>query len=179
MEEELSSSDIERLAAVIAELRRTLRRAGAQAERRGQAGPATSEGDPQVPRSPAGPGRRTALTGSELEVLRFVASHPGVGTNGIASALRLRANTVSGVCGQLIRAGHLERRTDPGDGRAAQFYPTEATIHRRAEKTGRRAEHLASALERLPTTDHTAINAALPALERLVAELDALSVLDR
>ena len=174
MGDRASAPDIERLAAVIVELRRTMRRAGARVGRGDETGAISSRDAARAPLTTAEPGRQRALSGSEQEVLRFVASRPGVGTSGIAAALRLRANTVSGVCSRLVRAGHLERRTDP-----AQFYPTEATLHRRAEKAGRRAGYLAPALDRLPESDRTAIATALPALERLVAELDALAARDR
>ena len=179
MGDRASAPEIERLAAVIVELRRTMRRAGARVGRGDDTGAISSRDAARAPLTTAEPGRQRALTGSEQEVLRFVASRPGVGTSGIAAALRLRANTVSGVCSRLVRAGHLERRTDPDDSRAAQFYPTEATLHRRAEKAGRRAGYLAPALDRLPESDRTAIATALPALERLVAELDALAARDR
>lgn len=149
--------DSERLAAVIVEMRRTLRRVAVP--------------PPEGPR--AGP---SPLSGAEQEVMRFLHSHPGSGTSAIAAGLRLRANTVSGVCGQLVRSGYLERTRDPVDGRAARFLPTEAARRRRGMRNERRGETLTRALAHLTGQERQSILDAVPALERLTVALDQLVV---
>lgn len=143
--------DAEVLASVIVELRRALRRANG--------------------RSQAPSKRRTE---SQAEVLRYLGSHPGTGTNTIAAALRLSPNTVSAVCSALVREGALSRQRDPADGRAARFYVTDDLAQLRAEKHDRRADVLTQALAAMEPADQAVLTAALPVLATLIRELDSL-----
>ncbi len=137
-----------RLAALIIELRRTLRRG------------VEPGGEPP------------ARTPAEQELMRYVATHPGVGTTAISRALRLRANTVSGLCGGLVRDGLLLRESDPADGRVARFFISDSAAVDRERKMERRSGRLSTALRRLDPDQRAVIAAAVPALEALVEVLD-------
>lgn len=151
--------DAERLAAVVVELRRTLRRANSQGLTSGNSAGGDRRG-------------KKVLSDSEQEVMRYVVAHPGVGTRTIAAALRLRANTVSGVCSGLVKAGLLVRQSHPGDARVAQFFPVEEVVKRRQAKMEKRGGRLRDALFDLSSSDRQLIADALPALERLSHQLD-------
>lgn len=107
--------------------------------------------------------------------MRYLATHPGEGTSALARALRLRANTVSGVCSALVRDGLLRREADPADGRAVRFYLSEEVAAQRERKMTHRSSRLSSALERLEAGQREQIAAAMPALEDLVDLLDQAS----
>ena len=170
----MPAPDPHRVATLIVELRRSLRRsAGA---------PVADAATPQRGRPSAGPHSGSAhgsgetsprLTPAEEEILRYVAAHPGRGTSAIATALRLRANTVSGLCSALTRNGFLVREADPADGRAAQFFLSPSATARRAVKMEHRSDRLSRALGQLGAQDQERIAAALPALEALADLLDA------
>lgn len=141
------NADSARLATVIVEIRRVMRRKSA-AEHGKDA------------RSPA-----------EREVLRYLGSNPGAGTAQIAAALRLRANTISGIVSGLTRAGLLTRTQAPHDARASRFYlGVDAEAQRLARWEGR-SDVLDGALVELDAADRAAIAAAIPALERLAEGL--------
>jgi DNA-binding NarL/FixJ family response regulator len=53
------------------------------------------------------------LPDAQIEVLRTVEAHPGIGTRAVAERLQLVPNTVSTIVGDLVRAGLLRRRTPP------------------------------------------------------------------
>lgn len=164
----MPAPDPHRLAALIVELRRSLRRSAAAPQI------SADSAAPQEARSAESPaGQAGRLTPAEAEILRYVAAHPGQGTSGIATALRLRANTVSGLCSVLTRSGLLVRETDPADGRAAQFFLSTDATARRAVKMEHRSDRLERALGRLRAEDQQQIAAALPALEALADLLDA------
>ncbi|HLQ80639.1 MAG TPA: MarR family transcriptional regulator [Brachybacterium sp.] len=156
-----SRPDPERLAAIIVEMRRALRRSLRPADQ-DEAGTERAEPAPHSPPSPL-----------EAEVVRFVAAHPGAGTSAIARALRLRPNTVSGLCSTLVRSGVLRREQDPRDRRAARFQLTDEAAARRHRRMTSQGDRLESVLDELADEDARAIAAALPALERLIDALEA------
>lgn len=156
-----SRPDPERLAATIVEMRRALRRSLRPADA-GATGPERATPDPGAEPSPL-----------EAEVVRYVAGHPGAGTSAIARALRLRPNTVSGLCSALVRSGVLRREQDPRDRRAARFQLTDEAAARRHRRMASRGDRLQRALDALGDDDARAIAAALPALERLIDALEA------
>lgn len=150
-------TDPTRLAALIVELRRTLRRRSETATK--TAGTTNGAGADEH-------------SFAEKEVMRYLASHPGAGTTAIAESLRLRLNTVSGLCSGLVREGLLRRETNPADGRAARFYLSDVSAVHREHKMERRSGRLSRALQRLDPEEQAAIAAAIPALEALVQVLD-------
>lgn len=112
------------------------------------------------------------LPDAQVEVLRTVEAHPGIGTRAVAERLQLVPNTVSTIVGELVRAGLLRRARDRSDRRAARLYLTEEAVARLAAWVAAGDEVLSSALLRLDETDRRALETAMPALRRLLDVLD-------
>lgn len=112
------------------------------------------------------------LPESQLEVVRLVRARPGLRVQEAADALGIAPNTVSTLLRQLDAAGLVERRGDPGDGRAIRLHLTPAARARIARWRDRREAIVAAALGELSPADRSAIEAALPALARLVQLLE-------
>lgn len=164
-------SDAERTATLIVELRRAMRRANVGVGGFGQV--TNAAGRPE-------PGSSVRVrTPSQLEVLRYLGSHPGAGTNAIATALRLSPNTVSALCSLLVKEGAIRRERDPRDGRAAQFFLHAGLQSNRGQKLDRRVEVLDTALDMLDDEQRQSIRAALPALEQLVESLERIATAPR
>lgn len=146
--------DHERLAAVVTRLRRALRR-GVR---------------PSVPHE--------ALPVAQVEVLQYLAETPGLRASDLTDRMLLAPTTVSTLVGQLLDRTLVERRPDPDDRRVWHLHLTVgglAELNRWQQST---TGLLRPALTALTTQDRQAIRAALPALERLVGQLDAAAVLD-
>ena len=119
-----------------------------------------------------------AVTGSDglsvaqLELLQAVAEHPDPRAGKIAQQLRLSPNSVTTLVNPLADLGMLTREPGQTDRRAVYLQLTPAG--RAALRTWQavNADLLNRALATLPGQDRAAITAALPALGRLVAELD-------
>jgi len=141
------TDDADRLAKAISDLRRITRR--------------TIRHD--WPYSPLSP--------SQVELLRTVVDHPGIGVRDAAEYLNLAPNTVSTLVGSLTDAGLLERTRDERDARAARLEVTPAASRRRAAWRDRRAHVIGAALSELKPVDREAITRAIPALERLTWQL--------
>lgn len=107
------------------------------------------------------------LSPSQVELLRTVVDHPGIGVREAADHLRLAPNTVSTLVGTLTDAGLVTRTRDERDGRAARLEATPAASRRRAAWRDRRAHVMGNALNDLEPVDREAIDRAIPALERL------------
>ncbi len=117
----------------------------------------------EVPGSP--------LPGAQVEVLRVVADHPGIGVAAAARELHLANNSVSTLVNQLAEAGLLRREPDPADRRAARLEITGAARDRMASWRRARTGLVAEALTALSEEDREAIENALPALEKLTGVL--------
>jgi DNA-binding MarR family transcriptional regulator len=111
------------------------------------------------------------LRGAETELLRLVVTHPGIGVSDAARHLYLAGNSVSTLVNRLSQDGYLVRETDPADRRAARLLPTEAAQTRLRDYAQRRAELVRRHVGRLDEADREALEAALPALRRLAANL--------
>jgi DNA-binding MarR family transcriptional regulator len=111
------------------------------------------------------------LPGAQVEVLRVVADHPGVGVAAAARELNLATNSVSTLVNQLVEAGLLHREPDPGDRRATRLEVTAEAAARMATWRRARTGLVADALTGLSEEDITAIEQALPALEKLMGIL--------
>jgi DNA-binding MarR family transcriptional regulator len=114
------------------------------------------------------------LRGAQLELMRVIEQHPGIGIAPAARVLHLAANTVSTLVDQLIDLRMLVRDTDPGDRRAARLWLTETATQRLAAGRQARMELMARVVAGLSTTEREALAQALPALRALLAALDAL-----
>jgi DNA-binding MarR family transcriptional regulator len=108
------------------------------------------------------------LPGAQVEVLRVVADHPGIGVAAAARELHLATNSVSTLVNQLADAGLLRREPDPADRRATRLKITAAATERTASWRRARTGLVAEALTELSEEDTQAIEQALPALEKLM-----------
>ena len=88
----------------------------------------------------------------------------------LAELSMLDPSTVSRYVGQLARAGYVERRPDPQDGRAIQLAATEAGTSIARELGARRQEAIVSALA---SWDHGDLATLVTLLARLNDDLDA------
>lgn len=111
------------------------------------------------------------LRGAEVELLRLVATRPGIGVSVAARELYLAGNSVSTLVNQLVRDGYLVRETDPADRRAARLLPTEAAEARLRDWRERRTALVRRQVARLDEVDRKALEAALPALRKLAENL--------
>lgn len=117
-----------------------------------------------------GPGPR--LRGAQLELLQLVETEPGIGVAAAARALHLAGNSVSTLVNQLVRHGLLTREADPSDRRAARLRLTEQATRRLTTWRAARRALIGAAVDRLPSDDQRALAAALPAVRRLLIELE-------
>ncbi|WP_138758607.1 MarR family transcriptional regulator [Modestobacter altitudinis] len=79
--------------------------------------------------------------------------------------------SMTALVGRLAEAGLVQRRTDPGDGRAVLLTLTPAGAELLDRRREDRAARLAGPLARLTADDVRAVTAALPALARLAGAL--------
>ena len=111
------------------------------------------------------------LRGAQIELLRTVEQQPGIGVAAAARSLHLAGNSVSTLVNQLVDDGMLRRRVDPTDRRAVRLELTAEAKEGLVTWRRTRTEFVAGALETLSPEDQGAIEAALPALGRLLAAL--------
>jgi DNA-binding MarR family transcriptional regulator len=116
------------------------------------------------------PGR--PLRGAQLELLQLVEAQPGIGVAAAARALHLAGNSVSTLVNQLVTAGLLHRGADPADRRVARLELTDAARARLTAWRHARGRLIETALDRMTEPDRAAVEAALPALGRLVRLLE-------
>ena len=115
-----------------------------------------------------------ALPPARSELLRLTARRPGISVAEAAQELRLAPNSVSTMVSQLATDGLLARGRAVADGRSVRLTVTDEGAARVGQWRDIRAELAGRALERLPTADRRAINAAVPALARLAEQMEAL-----
>jgi DNA-binding MarR family transcriptional regulator len=113
------------------------------------------------------------LPPAQVDLVRLVHQQPGIGVADAAARLRLAPNTVSTLVRQLGEADLLRRERDPHDGRSARLSLTPAAEARLAAWRARRAAAARVGLDALSDDDRAALAAAVPALERLIEQLDA------
>jgi len=109
---------------------------------------------------------------AQIEILQRLHAEPGLRINDLAERHRLANNTVSVLVQQLVVAALVTREPDPADRRAVRLDLTEdgrRMLHEWRQAHERRFD---AALDRLGTADRSALLAALPALSRLVDELE-------
>jgi DNA-binding MarR family transcriptional regulator len=112
-----------------------------------------------------------SLPMAQVELLQSLAEHSPARVGDLAARLRLAPSTVSGLISQMMAAGLVERGTDPGDRRAAVV---ELSVDGRRQLADWHSAHrrrIADALGDLEAGERAAIDAALPALSRLVERL--------
>ena len=111
------------------------------------------------------------LPEAQRELLLVVEAQPGIGVAAAATELGLASNSVSTLVNVLVEADLLRREPDPADRRAVRLTLTEAAGRRLQIRRSARAQLLNDALDRGGPDDRRAIEAALPAMRRLLAEL--------
>lgn len=114
------------------------------------------------------------LPGSERELLNLVAENRGIGVNEAARRMLVSPNTVSTLVRTLSRKGLIERLSDPSDRRVALLHPTAAGIARKHKAARLRAETMVNAMLALDEKDRRLVTEAIPAMQRLLAELERL-----
>jgi DNA-binding MarR family transcriptional regulator len=117
-----------------------------------------------------------ALPMAQVEILQRLRDEPGLRVNDLAVRHRLADNTVSVLVQQMVRAELITRVTDPSDRRAVRLDLTPAGRRMLTEWQRAHERRLESALDRLDIADRSAVLAALPALSRLVDELEDADV---
>ena len=143
--------EVRRLSAIISPLRRSLLRAAR-----------TAEHLPDIP-------------DAQVEVLRALPVGTVRSPAEIAEELTLSRTTVSNLLGTMETAGLVTRETDPHDRRrvAVRASARAASLLDRFDQAS--ATLLAEAIEALPDDDRVVLGAALPALERLRDEMQAIA----
>ncbi len=109
---------------------------------------------------------------AQVELLQRLSDEPGLRVKDLAERHRLATNTVSNLVQQMVQAGLVERWPDPHDRRAVIVRLTargEQLLHAWLAANSRR---LQAALQGLPARDRTAIVGIVPALTRLVEQLE-------
>lgn len=113
-----------------------------------------------------------ALPISETELLTLVAETKGIGVKEAGRVLQISPNTVSTLVRSLVRRGLLERLSDPSDRRAAMLHLTGAGSARKEKVRRQMAKAMTNALLALSDKDRRVLEQALPAMQRLLAELE-------
>jgi DNA-binding MarR family transcriptional regulator len=113
-----------------------------------------------------------SLPMAQVEILQRLRSEPGLRVNDLAARHRLANNTVSTLIQQMVLAGLVTRTEDPNDRRAVRLGLSRAGLDMLTDWQRAHEQRLERAMDRLDTADRTAVLAALPALSRLVDQLE-------
>jgi DNA-binding MarR family transcriptional regulator len=109
---------------------------------------------------------------AQVEMLQVLAEQSPLRVSEIAARQQLAASTVSGLVGQLMTAGLVERTTDPTDRRASAVTLTTAGADQLDAWLRANERRLADALAALTADDRARVRDALPALQRLAGALE-------
>ena len=109
------------------------------------------------------------VSSGQVSLLIGIKNQPGITASELAEREHISA---PGMSGHLVRleAAHLIRRERGSDRRRIGLYLTDEGERVLRSVKKRRTTWLAGRLERLPDADRAAIDAALPALERLLED---------
>jgi DNA-binding MarR family transcriptional regulator len=144
-------SDVRRLSLLISPLRRGLLRAARAAEHL-----------PDLP-------------DAQVEVLRALPAGTVRSPADIAHELTLSRATVSNLLGAMEAVGLITRETDPNDRRRVAVRASTRALGLLGRFDQASAAMLSRAIDGLPGDDRAALAAALPALERLRDEMQAIA----
>ncbi len=112
------------------------------------------------------------LPGSQVDLLRLLIEAGPLTPAELADRLRLARPTVSNVLRDLRGSGLIERRQAPDDGRSVIVAATDRAREILDTFARTRVAAIEAVLGRLDADDRARIDAAIPALERLLAEFD-------
>lgn len=143
--------EVRRLSAIISPLRRSLLRAAR-----------TAEHLPDIP-------------DAQVEVLRSLPAGTVRSPAEIAEELTLSRTTVSNLLGTMETAGLITRETDSLDRRRVAVRASARAVSLLGRFDQASAALLAEAIAALPDHDRVVLGAALPALERLRDEMQAIA----
>jgi DNA-binding MarR family transcriptional regulator len=110
---------------------------------------------------------------AQIEVMQLLAERPGLRAGEVGEALMLAPTTVSTLVGALLAQDLIDRRADPADRRAWQLHLTTSGKQQLADWQQSNRRVLRAAAADLNTADLRALREAVPALAKLVAQLDA------
>jgi len=113
---------------------------------------------------------------AQVELLQSLAERHPARVNELADRLRLAQSTVSGLIGQMLRSGLVERHVDPDDRRAAVLSASPTGQARLAEWEAAHLRRFGAALAELDGPDRALVASALPALRRLTALLGSEAI---
>lgn len=114
-----------------------------------------------------------ALPMAQVEILQSLADRPDQRINELADHHRLATNTVSTLIQQMVSADLVTRDTDQRDRRAVRISLSEHGRTLLDDWLHAHARRFGAALAHLTAADRDGIFDALPALTRLVDELEA------
>lgn len=112
-----------------------------------------------------------SLPMARVELLLALRERQPARVGALAARLKLAPNTISGLVQQLVEAELVCRGPDPNDRRVATVTLTEAGLAKLTEWELAHHRRLSAALDQLSPADQAAVQAALPALSRLVDRL--------
>lgn len=113
------------------------------------------------------------LSGAQVELVRLVRRHPGIGVNEAAAQLGLAGNTVSTMVRRLVSMQVLTREPDRADRRVARLRLSSSAAGRVERWRDERAAALAETIAGLPTRDRDVLAAVVPVLGELAERLRA------
>jgi DNA-binding MarR family transcriptional regulator len=119
------------------------------------------------------PDELARLSNAQLELVRLLRRRPGLSVTDAAEELRLAPNTVSTLVRQLTGARIVVRTVDEADRRVGRLDLRPDVRNRLSAWRDLRLDAAEAALAALPAEDRERIEAALPALARLAAEVGA------
>lgn len=108
---------------------------------------------------------------AQVEMLQTLAEASPARVSDLATRMRLATSTVSGLIGQMLALGLVERSIDPADRRQSAVTLSEPGKAQLADWQRAHELRLTAAVHGISDSDRAAISAALPALDRLVAQL--------
>jgi len=120
------------------------------------------------------PNQKLEISQSEIEVLQFVAQHPGCGVSDIARLRFLRASNVSATVRRLMNNGLVMRQANDHDKRAQDLYLTDDGIEMLNSITDEWALLIAGATRRMDARDIAKLRRGVPALRNLSIAAETL-----
>jgi DNA-binding MarR family transcriptional regulator len=117
-----------------------------------------------------------SLPMAQVEILQRLREEPGLRINDLAVRHRLANNTVSTLIQQMVVAGLVTRTEDAKDRRAVRLDLSHAGLGMLTDWQRAHEQRLERAMEHLEPGDRAAVLAVLPALSRLVDQLEAEDV---